>query len=209
MRASASVEVGGAAASVTAAGGIGVKGNGVGMAEAGAAVGADGSGVTVGAGLVGVGVFVDGMRVSVRVGDGGICVSVAGVDKCGRGVMGVRVLVGLFVFVGWRASVGLGVYVGVGLGVSVGRRVRMGLIEGVAGVAFGKLVGAALISAAPRDAPPGLSGESGAVCAATGMPDASKSKMSADSRQIMPGTQALAINFEMGSEDPFMISSFG
>jgi hypothetical protein len=89
------VEVGGATGSVTAAGGIDVTGNGVGMAEAGAAVGADESGVSVGAGLVGVGVFVDGMRVRVRVGDGGIRVSVAGVEICGRGAMRVRALVGI------------------------------------------------------------------------------------------------------------------
>jgi hypothetical protein len=85
----------------------------------------------------------------------------------------------------------------------------MGLIEGVAGVVFGKLVGAALISAAPSVPPRVSSSEDGAVSAATDVPDASKSKMSANSRQIMLGTQALAMAVEIGLENPVIISSFG
>jgi len=150
----------------------------------------------------------------VRVDVGGVRVRVAGVETAGPGV-GARVRVA----VAGVTNTGPGVRVGVtgvtrtGPGVRVGVRegLRVGVREGVAGVKCGNTLGcmAGLISAAPTDPPPGLSGDGGAVCAATGVPNASRSKMSADSRQIVLSTQALAIVFEMGSENPFMISSFG
>jgi hypothetical protein len=87
----------------------------------------------------------------------------------------------------------------------------VGVREGVAGVKRGNTLGcmAGLISAASPDPPPGLSGDCGAACAAAGVPNASRSKMSADSRQIVPGTHALTMVFEMSSENPLMMSSFG
>jgi hypothetical protein len=113
--------------------------------------------------------------------------------------------------VGVREGVAGVTNTGPGVRVGVREGIRVGVRERVAGVKCGNTLGcmAALISAAPPDAPPGLSGKGGAVCAATGVPNAIRTKMSADSRQIVPGTQAPAIIFEMGSENPFIISSLG
>ena len=171
--------------------------------------------VAVGGRVVGEGIF--GVRVGeggVRVGDSGVRVRVAGVETAGPGV-GARVRVA----VAGVTNTGPGVRVGVtgvtrtGPGVRVGVRegTRVDLCKGVAGVERGNTLGctAGKISTAPLNAPPGASGDGGTVCAATGVPNACRLKMSADSRQIVPGAQALVRVFEMGSENPFMISSFG
>ena len=171
--------------------------------------------VAVGGRVVGEGIF--GVRVGeggVRVGDSGVRVRVAGVETAGPGV-GARVRVA----VAGVTNTGPGVRVGVtgvtrtGPGVRVGVRegTRVGVRRGVAGVKCGNTLGcmAGRISTTSLSAPPGLSGDGGTVCAATGVPNACRLKMSADSRQIVPGAQALAIVFEMGSEHPFIFSSFG
>ena len=182
------------------------------MDVGGAVVSVAVGGWVVGEGMLGVRVDVGGVRVDV--GAGRVRVSVAGVETAGPGV-GARVRVavtgvtnrtmGVVDAVTGVTRTGPGVRVGVREGIRIGARV------GVAGVKRGNTLGcmAGLISAASPDGPPGLSDEGGAICAATGVPNASRSKMSADSRQIVPGPHALVRVIEMSSENPFMISSFG